>query len=58
MHWGKKKCFMVVFPTPVLSQWPLEPSVMSFISVTYDKEFTLETVHRSPGIYFMAEETP
>ena len=54
---------MAVPPAPALvpSQKPLAPSVASVTSVANDKgdnEMIPVAVHRSPGIYFTAEENP
>ena len=48
-------------PVRVPSQRPLSPSVASVTSVANDKgdnEMILGAVHRSPGIFLTAEETP
>ena len=65
MGCGHKKLLVsvVVPPAPVWvpSQRPLAPRVASVMSVTKDKgdnEMILGAVHRSPGIWLTAEETP
>ena len=52
---------MPLAPVRVPSERPLAPSIASVTSVANDKgdnEMILKAVHRCPGIFLTAEETP